>query len=98
MAVATDCNPGTSPFASIRLAMNMACVLFGLTPEESLAGATRHAAQALGRADRLGTLEVGKQADILVWDVDHPAEIVCSLGVNRLEARVFRGRVDAHSS
>ena len=94
MAVATDCNPGTSPFASIRLAMNMACVLFGLTPEESLAGATRNAAKALGRANRLGMLAAGLQADFLVWDVDHPAEIVCSLGVNRLASRVFRGNVD----
>jgi imidazolonepropionase len=94
MAVATDYNPGTSPFASIRLAMNLACVLFGLTPEESLAGATRHAATALGRADRLGTLAAGKQADFLIWDVDHPAEIVCSLGVNRLVSRVFRGKTD----
>jgi imidazolonepropionase len=98
LAVATDCNPGTSPFASIRLAMNLACVLFSLTPEESLAGATRHAARALGRGDRLGTLTAGKQADFLVWDVDHPAEIVCSLGVNRLASRVYRGKVtDAHA-
>jgi imidazolonepropionase len=94
MAVATDCNPGSSPFASMRLAMNLACVLFGLSPEESLAGATRSAAAALGRADRLGTLAAGKQADFLVWDVDHPAEIVCSLGVNRLVSRVFRGKTD----
>jgi imidazolonepropionase len=98
MAVATDCNPGTSPFASLRLAMNQACVLFGLTPEEALAGATRHAARALGRDERLGTLTVGKQADFLVWDIDHPAEIVCSLGVNRLVSRVVRGRVDAVSA
>ncbi len=92
MAVATDLNPGTSPLASIRLAMNLATVLFGLTPEESLAGATREAARALGRGDRLGTLEVGKQADFLIWDVQHPAEIVCQLGVNLLNERVFRGR------
>ena len=72
MAVGTDLNPGTSPFASLRLAMNMACVLFGLTPEEALAGATREAAKALGRGDRLGTLEAGKQADFLVWDVRSP--------------------------
>src|SRR4029079_915266 len=61
MAVATDCNPGTSPFASIRLAMNLACILFDLTPEEAWAGATRHAAKALGRANRLGTLAEGMQ-------------------------------------
>ena len=91
MAVATDFNPGTSPFCSLRLAMNMACVLFGLTPEEALAGATRCAARALGRATTHGTLAVGKQADMLIWDIDHPAEIVCSLGVNRLVSRIFRG-------
>lgn len=92
IAVATDLNPGTSPFASLRLVMNMACVLYGLTPEEALAGVTREAARALGRADRLGTLEVGKRADFVVWDVSHPAEIVCQLGVNPLRERVFRGR------
>ena len=91
LAVASDLNPGTSPFASLRLAMNMACVLYGLSPEESLAGATREAAKALGRGDRLGTLEVGKQADFLVWDVDHPAEVVCQLGVTPLARRVARG-------
>ncbi len=94
MAVATDLNPGTSPFASLRLAMNMACVLYGLTPEEALAGVTREAAKALGRADRLGTLTPGKQADFLVWDVSHPTEIVCQLGVNPLRERVFRGKSD----
>lgn len=93
MAVGTDLNPGTSPFASIRLAMNQACVLFGLTPEEALAGATREAARALGRGNRLGTLAAGKQADLLVWDIEHPAEIVCSLGVNPLRERIYRGQV-----
>lgn len=91
MAVATDFNPGTSPFSSIRLAMNMACVLFGLTPEEALAGATRVAAKALGRETTHGTISVGKKADLLIWDIDHPAEIVCSLGVNRLATRIYRG-------
>src|SRR5205823_4014236 len=84
MAVASDFNPGTSPFASLRLAMNLACVLFGLSPEEALAGVTREAARALGRGDRLGTLAPGRRADFLVWDVKHPAEIVCELSVNRL--------------
>jgi imidazolonepropionase len=93
LVVGSDLNPGTSPFVSLRLAMNMACVLFGLTPEEALAGATREGARALGRADRLGTLTAGKQADFLVWQVEHPAEIVCQLGVNPLRERVFRGKV-----
>jgi imidazolonepropionase len=94
MAVATDLNPGTSPFASPRLAMNMACVLFGLSPEEALAGMTRNAAQALGRSKRMGTLTVGKEANFVVWNIDHPAEIVCSLGINSLAARVFQGKVE----
>jgi imidazolonepropionase len=92
MAVATDLNPGTSPFASLRLAMNMACVLFNLSPEETLAGTTREAARALGRGSRLGALEVGKRADFLIWDVDHPAEIAYRIGVNPLRERVVRGR------
>jgi imidazolonepropionase len=96
-AVASDLNPGTSPFASLRLTMNLACVLFGLAPEEALAGVTREAARALGRADRLGTLRAGKRADFLIWDVTHPAEIVCSLGISPLAERVFRGQV-AHAS
>jgi imidazolonepropionase len=92
MAVATDLNPGTSPFASPRLAMNLACVLFGLSPEEALAGSTREAARALRRGDRLGTLAPGKEATFLIWDVEHPAEIVLQLGVNPLRDRVIRGR------
>jgi imidazolonepropionase len=91
-AVASDLNPGTSPFASPALALNMACVLYGLLPEEAIAGATREAAKALGRADRLGTLAPGKEATFLVWDVSHPAEIVCQLGVNRHAERVVRGQ------
>ncbi len=93
MALATDFNPGTSPFASLRLAMNQACVMFGLSPEEALRGATAHAAQALGRGAQLGTLTPGKRADFLLWDVAHPAEIVCSLGTNPLVERVVRGKV-----
>jgi imidazolonepropionase len=91
MAVASDLNPGTSPLASLRLMLNMACVLFGLTPEEGLAGATRHAAKALGLADRLGTLAVGKEADFLVWDIGHPAELAAEFGIPRLRQRVFQG-------
>jgi imidazolonepropionase len=94
VAVGSDLNPGTSPFASLRLAMNQACVLFGLTPAEAIDGVTRHAAAALGRADRLGSLAPGMKADFLVWDVAHPAEIVCHLGVTPLVQRVFRGRVE----
>ncbi|POA99231.1 imidazolonepropionase [Chromobacterium sinusclupearum] len=93
MAVSTDLNPGTSPFASIRLAMNQACVLFGLTPEEALAGVTRHAAQALGRGATHGRLAAGYVADLLVWDIEHPAEIAYSVGVPVLKQRVFRGTV-----
>ncbi len=93
MAVATDLNPGTSPFASLRLAMNMACVLFGLTPEEALTGATRHAARALRCEDRFGTLAVGKSASFVVWDVESPVEIVCALGVNPMYQRVMHGEV-----
>jgi imidazolonepropionase len=91
MAVASDLNPGTSPLASLRLMLNMASTLFGLTPEESLAGATRHAARALGLADSLGTLAVGKEADFLLWEIEHPAELVCEFGIPRLRQRVFKG-------
>ncbi|NLF07423.1 MAG: imidazolonepropionase [Pirellulaceae bacterium] len=91
MAVASDLNPGTSPLCSLRLAINMAGTLFGLTPEEALAGATRAAARALGLADSVGILAVGKQADFLLWDIDHPSELACEFGVPRLRQRVFRG-------
>ncbi|MCS6864297.1 MAG: imidazolonepropionase [Gemmataceae bacterium] len=94
LAVASDFNPGTSPFASLRLAMNMACVLYGLSPEEALAGATREAAKALGRGAICGTLAVGQRADFLLWDVSHPAEIVCSLGTHPLVQRVVAGIPD----
>jgi imidazolonepropionase len=93
MAVATDLNPGTCPLASLRLMMNLACALFGLTPEEVLAGATRHAARALSLADHIGTLTVGKQADFIVWDIKSPAQLVCEFGVPRLRQRVFRGEI-----
>lgn len=82
MAVATDCNPGTSPVTSLLLMLNMSCVLFGLTPEEALLGVTRHAAKALGMQATHGTLEVGKIADFVVWDVKHPAELVYNVGRN----------------
>jgi len=93
MAVATDYNPGTSPFASLHLAMNMACVQFGLTPEEAWAGVTRHAAQALGRGASHGQLKAGYVADFVVWDAQHPVEMVYEPGRNPLYQRVFRGSV-----
>jgi imidazolonepropionase len=93
MAVSTDLNPGTSPFASLRVMMNMACTLFGLTPDEALAGTTRHAARALGLNGDVGEIAVGKSADFLVWDIAHPAELVCEFGVNKLRHRVFKGEI-----
>ncbi len=90
MAVATDCNPGSSPMASLLLAMNMACTLFRLTPEEALAGATRVAAQALGLAD-CGRIAPGLRADLAIWDVEHPAELAYRIGFNPLHQRIFAG-------
>jgi imidazolonepropionase len=91
IAVATDLNPGSSPVASPLAAMNMACVLFGLTPEEALAGMTRNAAPVLGDAGDLGTLEVGSRADIAVWSVDRPAELSYWVGSNPCRAVVQDG-------
>jgi imidazolonepropionase len=93
MAVAGDCNPGTSPMTSPLLALNMACTLFRLTPEEALAGMTREGARALGLLDDVGTLEVGKAADLAVWDVKTPPELCYWLGAPLLRERVFAGRV-----
>jgi imidazolonepropionase len=89
LAVATDCNPGSSPLVSLRLAMNMAASLFGLTVEECLLGATRSAARALGLPDEIGTLEAGKWCDLAIWDIEEPAEIVYWLGGNPLH-RIHR--------
>ena len=80
MAVATDCNPGTSPMTSMLLAMNMACTLWRLTPQEALAGATIHAARALGRQADIGSLEVGKRADFALWNIARPAELSYAIG------------------
>ncbi|MFS0739777.1 imidazolonepropionase [Brevundimonas sp. 3P9-tot-E] len=92
MAVATDCNPGTSPVASMTAAINLACVQFRLTPEEALAGATRNAARALGLQDEIGTLEAGKAADLAVWDISRPAELAYWLGKPLLHRRYLAGR------
>jgi imidazolonepropionase len=93
MALATDCNPGTSPCSSILTAMNMACTLFGLTPEEALCGTTRHAARALGAQDELGTIAVGKRADLAFWCVERPAELSYGLGANPCVGVMHRGRM-----
>jgi imidazolonepropionase len=94
MAVATDLNPGSSPLASLTLAMNMACTLFRMTPEEALLGTTAHAARALGLADR-GRIAPGLRADLCIWDADHPAELSYRIGATPLHARIFGGRIDA---
>ncbi|MFY7719673.1 MAG: imidazolonepropionase [Brevundimonas sp.] len=91
MAVATDCNPGTSPVASMTAAINLACVQFRLTPEEALAGATRIAARALGLEAEVGTLEAGKAADLAVWDIERPAELAYWLGKPLLAKRMVAG-------
>ena len=95
MAVATDCNPGTSPVASMTAAINLACVQFRLTPEEALAGATRIAARALGLEAGIGTLEAGKAADLAVWDIERPAELAYWLGKPLLAKRMVAGVWDA---
>lgn len=92
MAVATDCNPGTSPTTSPLLAMNMACTLFGLTPEEALRGMTAHAARALGIHNETGTIEVGKSADLAVWRIGEPAELAYWLGADLLVGRYLAGQ------
>jgi imidazolonepropionase len=95
LAVATDCNPGTAPCTSILLALNMACTLFGLTPEEALSGATRQAARALGALDEIGTLEVGKRADVAFWRIERPAELCYALGANPCVDVLHRGTLRA---
>jgi imidazolonepropionase len=92
MAVATDNNPGTSPLTSLLLTMNMAATLFGLTVDECLAGVTREAARALGLLGGTGTLEAGKSADMTMWDIERPAELVYRMGFNPLHARIWRGQ------
>lgn len=92
MAVATDLNPGTSPLASPLAAMNMAAVLFGLTPDECLTGMTVIAARALGLAGQVGALRPGHDADLAIWDIDHPHDLVCRIGPNPLWRRIFKGQ------
>ncbi len=91
MALATDCNPGSSPLTSLLLTMNMGCTLFRMTPQEALAGVTRNAARALGLRDT-GTITAGLRADLAVWDVSHPAELSYRIGFNPLLKRIFGGQ------
>ncbi|MBK5650643.1 MULTISPECIES: imidazolonepropionase [unclassified Bradyrhizobium] len=92
MALATDCNPGSSPLTSLLLAMNMGATLFRMTVAECLAGVTREGARALGLLAETGTLEAGKSCDLAIWDVDRPAELVYRIGFNPLHGRVWRGQ------
>ncbi len=92
MALATDCNPGTSPLTSLLLAMNMGATLFRLTAEECLAGVTREAARALGMLAEVGSLEAGKACDLAIWDIERPAELVYRIGGNPLHQRIWRGQ------
>lgn len=91
IALATDCNPGTSPLTSLLLTMNMGATLFRLTVDECLAGVTREAARALGLLGETGTLEAGKACDLAIWDIERPAELVYRMGFNPLHARVWSG-------
>lgn len=92
IALATDCNPGSSPLTSLLLAMNMGATLFRLTVEECLVGTTREAARALGKSAEIGTLEIGKSCDLAIWNIDAPAELVYRIGFNPLHARIRRGQ------
>ena len=93
MALATDCNPGSSPITSLTLTMNMACTLFRMTPLEALQGVTVHAARALGLKDR-GTIAPGLRADLAVWQAQHPAELSYRIGATALHSRIYGGRFD----
>ena len=92
IAIATDCNPGSSPLTSILLTMNMACTLFQMTPQETLAGVTKNAAKALGEKDS-GAIKIGNRADLCIWDIKHPAELSYRIGFNPLHWRIFGGAV-----
>jgi imidazolonepropionase len=91
IAIATDCNPGTSPMLSPTLAMNMACTLFGLTPDEAIAGMTVNAARALGLAHTIGSVAAGKEADLCVWRIESLAELGYWVGLPGPERRIFAG-------
>ena len=92
IAIATDCNPGTSPTTSLLLMLNMAATLFHLTVPEALRGVTINAARALGLADEIGTLELGKACDLAIWNITDPAELVYRIGFNPLHSRVKDGQ------
>ena len=93
MALASDLNPGSSPLASLRLMLNMGCILFSLTPKEALMGVTCHAAKALGIEEITGTLSIGKAADMLLWDIDDPAQLAYQFGEKSLRQRIFAGEI-----
>jgi imidazolonepropionase len=95
IAIATDCNPGTSPCTSLLLILNMACTLFALTPAEALAGVTRNAAKALGIESEVGRLALGQRANFALWEIARPAELAYAFGANPCVARVVRGIPDA---
>ncbi|AXB31246.1 imidazolonepropionase [Vibrio campbellii] len=96
MAIATDINPGTSPFADLTLMLNMACTLFRLTPQEALLGVTQNAAKALGYGESRGVIEVGYDADFSIWDIEHPADLSYQVGAKRLVGRIVNGEYVSH--
>jgi imidazolonepropionase len=96
IALATDCNPGSSPLTSLLLVMNMGATLFRLTVEECIAGVTREAARALGMFGEIGSLDSGKWCDLAIWDIERPAELVYRMGFNPLHARVWHGQIQDH--
>jgi imidazolonepropionase len=93
MAIATDANPGSSPICSLQLMLNMACTLFRMTPYEALAGVTINAAKALGIDDKVGKLAIGMQADFVLWDISHPAELAYQYGVNPCQQVIKKGQI-----
>ncbi|HDM8165833.1 TPA: imidazolonepropionase [Vibrio harveyi] len=96
MAIATDINPGTSPFADLTLMMNMACTLFRLTPQEALRGVTQNAAKALGYGESRGVIDIGFDADFSIWDIEHPADLSYQVGTKRLVGRIVNGEYVSH--